>query len=282
MNTPLLSSEAPSTGKALNIEKGEVRPNKLKLVCSPKNISEGVTRSFVFGGLDGLITTVTASGVAFMFLPLNLRQCLITGAANCIGDAISMGLGGFISDNAERMKVVKHKKTIKEQLNNVESRIDLVEKYTDYLMKEQGIGKHDAISIMNIYMKYPDALENNIINMETSDDSEDEESVSTLAKSAKVMFFSFLTFGFLPLTPLAFAVFNGEVAFSWTKNTIYFFIFATSMSLLFLSFFASKLIGGETLIEHVRFSLKLSGQGLFSILVALICAIGFELLLTYI
>jgi vacuolar iron transporter family protein len=274
--TPYISFDAASS----NLEKGEVDSDKLKDVSCPRSpsvSSDGLTRSFVFGGLDGLVTTVTASSVAFIFLPLSLRQCLITGVANCIGDAISMGLGGFISDNAERMKVVQHKKRIKEQLNNVASRIDLIEKYTENLTREEGIAKHDAISLVNIYMKYPDALDNILIDMETSEcDSEDEESISSLAKSARVMFFSFVIFGFIPLIPIFIAFMYGEVAFSWTTSTVYFFIFATSLSLLFLSFFASKLIGGETLMEHVKFTLKLSGQGLLSILVALIFAIGFE------
>ena len=283
MKAPYISFDAASSSTAAEVEKGEVESNKLKVVSFPRGldaISEGLTRSFVFGGLDGLVTTVTASSVAFIFLPLSLRQCLLTGAANCIGDAISMGLGGFISDSAERMKITQHKKRIKEQLENVASRIDLIEKYSNKLIRKEGISTHDAISLVNIYMKYPDALDNILIDMETSEfDNEDEESISNLSKSAWVMFFSFVVFGLLPLIPIFIAFMNGEVGFSWTTSTVYFFIFATSLSLLFLSFFASKLIGGETLMEHVKFTLKLSGQGLFSILVALIFAIGFESLL---
>ena len=65
-------------------------------------------KSIVFGGLDGVITTF--STIASSFGGEQTVQVVITlGVANLIADAISMGVGDFLSSHAEYQYLVAEK-----------------------------------------------------------------------------------------------------------------------------------------------------------------------------
>ena len=87
---------------------GEDEEAKTGCCCTMSMEMESL-RSLVFGGLDGLVTTITALAVSNVFMPGEYRKQFVTAAANCIGDAVSMGLGGFIADDAERSKLQSKK-----------------------------------------------------------------------------------------------------------------------------------------------------------------------------
>ena len=62
--------------------------------------ASGYIKSLVFGGLDGIITTF-AIVAAVDGAGLDTNTVILMGVANLIADAISMGLGDYISSKAE-------------------------------------------------------------------------------------------------------------------------------------------------------------------------------------
>jgi hypothetical protein len=56
-------------------------------------------KSIVYGGLDGILTTFSVIN-AIKGAHISILGVVIFGIANLIADALSMGLGDFLSDRA--------------------------------------------------------------------------------------------------------------------------------------------------------------------------------------
>lgn len=148
-------------------------------------------KSLVYGGLDGIITTfAVVAGVAGASLSVGI--VLILGFANLIADGLSMAIGDYLSTKAENeYQDAEREREIWEVENYPEGeKQEMIELYMD-----KGISKEDATSLMNIISKYKKAWVD-IMMVEELGIVQDDESP---LKNALVTFFSFITFGFIPL-----------------------------------------------------------------------------------
>ncbi len=106
-------------------------------------------KSIVFGGLDGIITTFAiVAAVAGASLPLEV--VLLMGFANLIADAISMGLGDYLSTAAEIDSIMQERKREAWELEQYPEgeRQEMIDEYVN-----NGFEKEDATTIIDTFLK---------------------------------------------------------------------------------------------------------------------------------
>ena len=153
-------------------------------------------KSLVFGGLDGIITTF-AIIAASQGGGLSQRTIIMMGFANLLADAISMGVGDFLSETAENNYIREEQKREKWEMDNfMEGEInEMIEIY-----QERGMGANDAKEYLGILARYPKIfLENMMVDelglMPIKDDDDPYEA----AKKGLVTFIAFIFFGSVPV-----------------------------------------------------------------------------------
>eukprot|EP01043_Picozoa_sp_COSAG02_P037906 COSAG02_NODE_2882_length_7818_cov_12.332642_2_plen_546_part_00 len=193
-------------------------------------------KSMVFGGLDGIITTfaVVAAGAGAQLQP---RIVILLGCANLISDGISMGLGDFFSERAEkdgedaqreRVLTIVSKKPKKageivckhfvdrkgfgaedaEKL--VASYSKYSQKFTDFISGEEGLSDY----LERLAANAPDENVAEVIPSGDDDDADDDE--EELWKQGLVTMGSFWSFGSIPVIAFAIATalgFSGNAVF---------------------------------------------------------------------
>lgn len=151
-------------------------------------------KSIVFGGLDGIMTTfaitTAAAGVG-----ADYKTILILGLSNKIADAFAMGFGEYVSGNAERdFAMAERQRESWEVENCFDMEIqELVDVYVSH-----GIPEPDAIRMVSIVSKDPKVF----VDFMMVDELQllvDLDDVYGPLKQGIVMFFSFITFGIIPL-----------------------------------------------------------------------------------
>ena len=150
-------------------------------------------KSIVFGGLDGVITTFSiVSAVAGAQLPI--QTALLMGFSNLIADAISMGLGDFLSSKAEHeYQVSESKRELWEFEHSRESEVD--EQQT--LFKEKGMSAEDAVAVSALLAKYPAIFHE--VHLPAELGFSVPESSDGSAMDGFVTFCSFIVFGSVPM-----------------------------------------------------------------------------------
>ena len=148
-------------------------------------------KSFVYGGLDGIITTfAVVAGVAGASLASKI--VLILGFANLVADGISMAIGDYLSTNAENdYNRAEHERETWE----VEHYPEGEKKEMIKLYREKGIPEEDARQITEILSKHKEAWVDVMMKEELGIIEDDESPL----KNALVTFISFGIFGFIPL-----------------------------------------------------------------------------------
>lgn len=150
-------------------------------------------KSIIFGGLDGIITTfaiISASaGAGF-----SLQVILLMGFANLIADAISMGFGDFLSEQAELDHAKKERKReMWEVENHIEGEIEeMVEIYMG-----KGLTEEDARTVIGILSKHKEMFVDLMMVDELGLSLPDENDAPW--KNGVVTFLSFVVFGSVPL-----------------------------------------------------------------------------------
>ena len=157
-------------------------------------ISQGqFIKSIIYGGLDGIISTfvVICSIEGGKFNPL---YALVLGFSNLVGDAISMGMGDYLSATADREhQLTEYKREKWEFEVNPEGEIsEMIE-----LLEERGLSSVDAELIIRTTAKYPDIFLDQMMYYELGFMPLDEDEKP--AKQGVVTFFSFCFFGLVPL-----------------------------------------------------------------------------------
>lgn len=156
-------------------------------------------KSFVYGGLDGIITTfAVVAGVAGANLSSSI--VLILGVANLIADGISMAFGDYLSTKAENeYKAAERERETWEVRNYPEGeKQEMVELYI-----EKGIDPADAkIAVEALSKKEKPWVD--IMMVEELGLVEDQESP---LKNALVTFGSFVFFGAIPVLTYVVALF---------------------------------------------------------------------------
>ena len=153
-------------------------------------------KSIVFGGLDGVITTF--STIASAFGGNQSTEIVITLAfANLIADALSMGVGDFLSSQAEFQHLLAEKKREEWEYDNFPAgeRAEMVKK----LIEEKAFDAEDAERIVGIIgaQQHRDFFVDYMMHEELGLESPDDPWAPL--KDGATTFASFCVFGAVPL-----------------------------------------------------------------------------------
>lgn len=205
-------------------------------------------KEIVYGGTDGIITTfaIVAGFAGAQTNPssqLPLFAILLFGFANLFADGISMALGNFMSTRSEQ-DVYKHAK--EKEYHEVVHNPEMEKAETLVILQKKGFTKKQAADLVAIYatnpMYWTEFMMNN--ELELSNPEGDNPFFMALAT-----FFSFLVFGFIPLSPY---VILGEQA------TFVISIGATATALLSLGFIRWR-VGRQGALRSIGEVLLLGG-----------------------
>lgn len=165
---------------------------------SPEEHAGGASeyiKSIVFGGLDGIITTFavvtsTAGG------GLGIEVVLLVGWASLIADALSMGLGDYLSEKAEKDYVMSEQNR---ERREVENHLEGEKEEVREIYRKRGMPEDEAIELVEIFSKYPEAFVElmMVVELEMMPAEDDPESW----KNGVITFFSFISCGCVPLLP---------------------------------------------------------------------------------
>jgi vacuolar iron transporter family protein len=218
-------------------------------------------KSFVYGGLDGIITTfAVVAGVAGA--QLSASVVLILGFANLVADGISMAFGDYLSSKAEGEYGRNERKRENEAMSK-SKKVPLAHMIRIYM--KQGFNRKQASSIAKVVCKNKEACVEVMLNHELGISKPGGNPV----KNALTTFGSFAIFGFVPLIAYVFAnfipLFGGytfEVASVLTGLTL-FVLGAVKYKITGMNWFKSGmemlLIGGGAAIAAYLIGYFVSG-----------------------
>ena len=180
-------------------------------------------KQMVYGGNDGIVTTFAivagfagaqAEGVA----QIGAIAVLVFGLANLFADAVSMGLGEFLSTRSQKDLYEKQRKFVYEELKHhpQQEYAELIQ-----MMTERGLDVPSAIKIADELMKSPELVADLMMNYEL--EMHDMRKVSP-ALDGLVTFLSFVAFGVIPLVPY--------LLLPPTQEAFYLSVFTTFMALV--------------------------------------------------
>lgn len=155
----------------------------------------GKLKPVIFGGLDGILTSFAiVAGAAGGRLPPQV--VLILGFSNIFADALSMGVGEFLSSKAENEWILSERRREQWEMNNypqgeVKEMIEIYE--------TRGVSHDDAVAVINILAKYKDFFVDLMMMQELQLQVPEENHVRESFFEGIVMFCSFAFFGALPL-----------------------------------------------------------------------------------
>lgn len=155
-------------------------------------------KPMVYGGLDGIITTFSVvAGV--VGADMSTGVLIVLGLANLAADGLSMGVGDYLSAQAELEYAQKERAREAWELANFPDgeKKEMVELYIS-----KGFTREDAETVNGVFMRYPEFFINHMMVQELDMMPPDEDDQPW--KSGVVTFISFVLFGLIPL--LAFLV----------------------------------------------------------------------------
>ena len=157
-------------------------------------------KQIVYGGNDGIVTTFAivagfAGAQAEGTAQIGAIAVLVFGLANLFADAVSMGLGEFLSTRSQKDIYDKQRKFVYEELetNPDHERTELVQ-----MMTERGMALDSANKVADELMKSPELVADLMMSYEL--ELPDMRQVSP-AMDGLVTFVSFVLFGAAPLLP---------------------------------------------------------------------------------
>ena len=184
-------------------------------------------KSFVYGGLDGTITTfAVVAGVAGASLSSNI--ILILGFANLIADGIAMAFGDILSTRAEQQYHAAERAREEWELENYPEgeKLELKELYI-----EKGLSEEDSDKLVEILAKYPDFMIDVMMKDELGIIEDDDSPIF----NGLVTFGSFVVFGFVPLL-----VFVVQRFVEWDINSMFWACALTGLTLFGLGVSKSR------------------------------------------
>mmetsp|Transcript_53227 Transcript_53227/g.64174 ORF Transcript_53227/g.64174 Transcript_53227/m.64174 type:complete len:303 (-) Transcript_53227:200-1108(-) len=175
----------------------------------------GMLKPIIFGGLDGILTSFAiVAGAAGGNVGTGV--ILIMGFSNIFADALSMGVGEFLSSKAENEWILSERRREQWEMENypegeIQEMIDIYE--------SRGMGREDAELVINTMSKYQDFFVNVMMKEELELQVPDDDYLMDNVKEGVVMFLSFAFFGALPLLgyvifPIMFGQLDEEFLFT--------------------------------------------------------------------
>ena len=154
-----------------------------------------MVKTIVFGGLDGILTSfaIVAGAVGAHLTPVAV---LAMGVSNVLADAMSMGVGEYLSSRSYNNYVLREKEREAWELeNHPEGEIEeMVE-----LFEQRGMGHDDAVEVIKRMSKYKEFFVNIMMTEELALPVPDPEDEVNSRKEGVVMFLAFAFFGMLPI-----------------------------------------------------------------------------------
>lgn len=157
-------------------------------------------RQIVYGGNDGIVTTFAivagfagaqADGVA----QIGGIAVLVFGLANLLADAVSMGLGEFLSGRAQRdLYTAQRNNELREIAQNpAQEQAELLA-----ILQQRGLCPEDADAVSRILSRHPQMMADLMMTYEFGMHDPDEDNP---AINGAITFLSFIVFGAVPLVP---------------------------------------------------------------------------------
>ena len=160
------------------------------------NLHSKNLKCLIYGGLDGIITTFAIISSCFG-ANMTIKTILILGFSNVIADALSMGLGEYISSDLERDYINSElEKEEYEYNNNLDEEVN---ELSNILQKNDNIDSIDSRNIVVTLSKYKVPFLELMLKKEL--DLEMPESRSNIITGSIYTFSSFIFFGSIPLIP---------------------------------------------------------------------------------
>jgi len=154
-------------------------------------------KSIVYGGIDGVITTFSIIASAYG-AGLAYNTIIVLGISNLIADGFSMGFGDFISSRLESKYVMSEFMKEKSEYNtNLDG--EKMELVTIYTSPPYNMDSEDVWKMVDIMAKSEVLFLQNMMRDELGLDA-DYEGVAENARNSARTFFSFLFFGFIPIS----------------------------------------------------------------------------------
>lgn len=175
------------------------------LIAHKKSPFAEYFKEVIYGGVDGIVTTFAVvsgfSGAALASdttMQLSFTIVLLFGLANLFADAISMGLGNFLSVRSEQDQYSILRTREKKLLRDAP---EAEHEETVALMRAKGFNESDAITLATIYSKNEDYwLDFMMANEYEMSDPRGDNPVLT----GLMTFGSFIVFGAIPILPFVF------------------------------------------------------------------------------
>lgn len=155
----------------------------------------GFLKPLIFGGMDGILTSFAiVAGAAGG--QLSVPVVLVLGFSNILADALAMGVGEFLSSKAENEWILSERKRESWEMETYpEGEIqEMIDIYV-----ERGMSQEDATSVIRTMSKYKEFFVDVMMAEELALQIPEENHVTESMKEGVVMFFSFASFGSLPL-----------------------------------------------------------------------------------
>lgn len=174
----------------------------------------GMLKPIIFGGLDGILTSFAiVAGAAGGTLSTGV--VLILGFSNIFADALSMGVGEFLSSKAENEWILSERKREAWEMENYPEG-EILEMIDIY--ESRGMGRADATIVVETMSKYKDFFVDVMMAEELSLQVPEADHTTESIKEGIVMFLSFAFFGTFPLLgyviiPVTFPHLGPEVLF---------------------------------------------------------------------
>ncbi|KAG7364283.1 mevalonate kinase [Nitzschia inconspicua] len=155
----------------------------------------GLLKPVIFGGLDGILTSfaIVAGSAGGGLSP---TVVLVLGFSNIFADALSMGVGEFLSSKATNEWILSEKKREEWELENYREG-EIQEMVDIYVSK--GMSYDDAKVVIETMAKYDDFFVDIMMQQELELQVPEENHVQESLKEGFVMFCSFAFFGAMPL-----------------------------------------------------------------------------------
>jgi len=188
-------------------------------------------KSWVYGGLDGIITTfAVVSGVIGASLSSSI--ILILGFANLIADGISMGVGDYLSTKSEKEYFDLERSRERWEVNNhPKGEIDeMIEVY-----EKNGFSLNDSKKMVKLLSKNKKFWIKTMMHEELG---LMKEKISS-KKHGTITFISFLIFGFIPLSIYVFgAIFDIKISHEFLLTSLF-----TAVALFILGSIKTRFTG---------------------------------------
>ncbi|KAL4382121.1 hypothetical protein HN51_005714 [Arachis hypogaea] len=201
-------------------------------------------KSIVYGGLDAIITCFSLISSISASTSSSVTV-LVLGFANLVADAISMGLGDYVSARTEQDVIIKERRVTEWDVIN---HIDTEQSQLLTHFQALGMDYNDATLVVNIFKKYKDIMVDQRMVADKGMLPADEE--VTPWKNGLVTFTSFMLFGSTPL--LSFII-----LIPFTNNDTFKFIGACIVSAIALALLgvAKARISGERYMFSIAMTL---------------------------